>query len=736
MPEMSHQIQHGLQNMSLDYRASVSTLATDYQSEISTDYNNFSKELDMPSFSALPKLINPPPNIPPSDEEFEATLWDARKLVLDSTDAEMQLAWAADALIYVGVCADNEERLAAAKPSTARAATPNIEHTLKQDAINIVSFLANQGHPKAEFLKGSWLEWGRYGQREDKKEAFRCYSRAVDKGYVRAEYRIGMLYESANDAIKALRHYTRGADAGDTASCYRLGMMTLRGQHGQAQDWQRGVDLIRQSAETADENAAQGAYVYGMLLARELPQLDVPPAILPPDEAKAKLFIEKAAFLKFAKAQLKMGASYELGTMCCHFDPALSMHYYALAAKQGESEADMALSKWFLVGHEGLFAKNEGLAFTYAERAAATGLATAEFALGYFNEIGMTVPVDMNKALDWYQKAAQHGNEDARGRVESLSKRQYLSKKDHEAVAIQRIKSVHNSGRPVQRQHDPMPRLSENPTYTQQSPPRAVSVAPYPLADGPPTHLAPRSSSVAPYPVAQSPASAYYHAPEGMPSWQRQQLPLPQRPATTTDFRDTRPAYDSRPSGRNQGPVPQRHDPRYNPPPPNQGLQPQPYTQRVASSPAYMQQQNSGYAPSPRPQQTPRPMNGQFQPGNAGPPLPPKAADFGFSAPYSPRHDTRMNGYPPRQQQLSQQQQYPQQRLPQSTSAPNMHQGGRMPSYQQNQQPPQQQMQARPPLKDPTPGPAPKPKPAKPAGPKTFEEMGVQAKKRDDCVMM
>ena len=38
-------------------------------------------------------------------------------------------------------------------------------------------------------------------------------------------------------------------------------MMTLLGQHGQKQDFHRGIELIRFSAEVADENAPQGAYV-------------------------------------------------------------------------------------------------------------------------------------------------------------------------------------------------------------------------------------------------------------------------------------------------------------------------------------------------------------------------------------------------------------------------------------------------------------------------------------------
>ncbi len=70
--------------------------------------------------------------------------------------------------------------------------------------------------------------------------------------------------------------------------------------------------MIKFAAETADENAAQGAYVYGMLQARELPPVNIPERYLPVDVESAKLYIEKAAFLGFAKVQLRMGQAYEL----------------------------------------------------------------------------------------------------------------------------------------------------------------------------------------------------------------------------------------------------------------------------------------------------------------------------------------------------------------------------------------------------------------------------------------
>lgn len=492
------------------------------QHQVSHDYNQFAQHHDSPNFSPFPQLVNRPPNVPSSDDEKEAVLENARMPVLTSNDPEMQLAWAQDALAYVDAAQLHEQRIS--EIQGARPVTPQVEHQLRVDALNVVSFLAEQSHPKAMFMKGMWLEFGKFGIRADKKEAFRCYSRAAQKGYARAEYRMGMQYEQSNDPIRALQHYKAGAEQGDSASNYRLGMMTLLGQHGQPQDFAKGVHLIRQAASNADENAPQGAYVLGMLQARELPQISVPELYLPYDEKAARMNIEKAAYLGFAKAQLKMGSAYELCSLGCEFSPSLSLHYNALASRQGEPEADMAISKWFLCGHEGEFAKNEELAYHYAQRAAVAGLATAEFAMGYFNEIGMHVPANVDKAIEWYEKAEKDGNKDASARIESISKSRTLSKKDHENVAINKIKSQHGSmrgQRPARLQKaNTMPSINDNSPSdygsdaspitpaTGRLPNRGDTTTPYPVSDQPPViSSAPyeRPATAAPYPMDNGP---------------------------------------------------------------------------------------------------------------------------------------------------------------------------------------------------------------------------------------
>jgi TPR repeat protein len=577
-----------------------------------------------------------------------------------------------------------------------------------------------------------------------------------------------MLYESYNDPVKALKHYHRGADAGDAASCYRLGMMTLRGQLGQAQDFRRGIELIKKSAEGADENAAQGAYVYGMMLARQLPQVDIPEGHLQYDERLAKDNIAKAAFMRFAKAQVKMGSLYELGALGCEFNPALSIHYNALASKQGEAEADMALSKWFLVGSEGLFPKNEELAYHYAQRAAAAGSPTAEFGLGYFNEIGMYVPINLEKAMEWYQKAAQHGNEDAKSRIQALSNKQVLSKKDHENVAVSRIKSQRGSmiaARPERlQQHPAMP------------PPRGSSMTPYPPDNnqtpmGPPST---RPGSVAPYPINDAPPTSAYSSPRISGN---AQSPPPVPSAYGNGRPDMRPSSafqlspDLRAQQSNQ-PLPPLNNnrPYSNPGGPGYGRggnAPQaPYQQgsydprtrpqgngRIVSSPANFSQNYNNGAPLP-----PIPDQGGY-PNNSYNNHPGGRVDVGYNAPYDDRRPSpnTPSGRPPNQHHpSSSSQHYPPQQQQQSHrpqqpiytgGSPHIGPGPTSPNNP-SQRPSDHRrpvIAPAPPSKDsgvggmppPAAAAAAKPAPKPPAGPKTFDDMGVPVvQQKEDCVSL
>lgn len=446
-----------------------------------------------------------------------------------------------------------------------------------------------------------------------------------------------------------------------------------------------------------------------MLIARELPQVNVPEPYLQMDFNLARVNIEKAAYHGFAKAQVKMGAAYELCQLGCDFNPALSLHYNALAARQGEPEAEMAISKWFLCGHEGIFEKNDELAFTYAQRAAQSGLPTAEFALGYFYEVGIFVPADLKEARSWYAKAEASGNRDATGRIDSISRSKTLSRKDHQAVAINRIKSVRHVAHQRGNSFDPAGENLEMPDpsrLTLSDPPSAA--APYPDRGGP---------------RVRPPGQQNYQMPDHRPS----------------------SAFGVNPNLRTNGP-PQPY-----------GSGPAPRTTSYGSNPgSYRPGPGSvpGSGPGTPVSAPPGPMSPQNMMGPNGTPR----LDIGYSAPASQpggRRPGRLEGAPPDRRPvrtpvggappggLASPRATASPRPSGSPSSANFPSQGGFPPRSESRQPSRGSAASAPSASTPGPRPpaqqqqqAPKPSAPPPGkGPKTFEEMGVPSAKTDnDCV--
>ncbi|KEI40282.1 uncharacterized protein L969DRAFT_47998, partial [Mixia osmundae IAM 14324] len=194
----------------------------------------------------------------------------------------------------------------------------------------------------------------------------------------------------------------------------RLGMAYLQGQLGLARDSARGVQLLRTSAQIADQLAdpdtATPLWVWGMLINHEFdlgPSVPLPFSVLPRlDPVDAGRWIKKSAYLHETKAQCRMGTAYEYAQLGLPYDPLMSVQYYSLASQGGSEEADMALSKWFLCGAEGVFSPDEELAYTFAEKAADKGLPSAIFALAYYNEVGLQGEPQLEVAKRFYEKAS------------------------------------------------------------------------------------------------------------------------------------------------------------------------------------------------------------------------------------------------------------------------------------------------------------------------------------------
>ena len=379
-----------------------------------------------------------------------------------------------------------------------------------------------------------------------------------------------------------------------------------------------------------------------MLQARELLQVNLPERCLALNISGARYNIEKAAYLGFAKAQAKMGSAYELCQLGCAFDPALSLHYNSLAARQGEPDAEMAISKWFLCGYEGVFEKNEELAFTYAQRAAQNGLATAEFAVGYFYEVGIHVRPDLTRSRIWYEKAAEQGNKDAMGRIDSISRSKTLSRKDHENVAVTKIQSQYGSQRGTRpdrfkNSSTPMPTIPDDYNPIEMPEPKLATPGPGEYRPSPYSAPSPqelRPPSVAPYPVHDSPGFVSPRPPAktqySNPNIRNQsQFPSASPVESETSFGDTNYRGSAFPTFKpTQRPQPYTSLPgpagRGGPPPPHGNL----------SGQGSIYRKPSPAVPGPQP---PTPSSSNIRlptaPAPVQTPSQPLKVDIGFSAP-------------------------------------------------------------------------------------------------------
>ena len=92
--------------------------------------------------------------------------------------------------------------------------------------------------------------------------------------------------------------------------------------------------------------------------------------------------------------------------MGCPVDPRRSIAWYSKAAVQEEHQSELALSGWYLTGAEGVLQQSDTEAYLWARKAAQAGLAKAEYAMGYFTEVGIGAPSNMDDAKRWYWRSA------------------------------------------------------------------------------------------------------------------------------------------------------------------------------------------------------------------------------------------------------------------------------------------------------------------------------------------
>lgn len=194
---------------------------------------------------------------------------------------------------------------------------------------------------------------------------------------------------------------------------YRLGLAEMNSELGIARNLRDGHKWLKRSAEAATPQYPHALHELALLHEKGFD------TVIFADHAYAVHLYSEAAALGYAPSAFRLGECYEFGRLGCKIDPALSIHYYSIAAEQDHPEACFALTAWYLMGVDGVLDASEDQAFAWAYRATSTGngLPKAEFAIGYFYECGIGVPKDIEMAIQWYNRAAAKGDKRAAARL-------------------------------------------------------------------------------------------------------------------------------------------------------------------------------------------------------------------------------------------------------------------------------------------------------------------------------
>ncbi|RMZ83753.1 hypothetical protein DV738_g873, partial [Chaetothyriales sp. CBS 135597] len=280
------------------------------------------------------------------------------------------------------------------------------------DAHKVLKKLIASGSPEAMFYLADCYGQGQLGLAPDPKEAFSLYQSAAKLNHPQAAYRVAVCCElgmedgggTRRDAVKAMQWYRRAATLGDAPAMYKLGMIMLKGLLGQSKNSREAVTWLKRAADRADRENPHALHELGLLYESAAPNDSIIR-----DERYALSLFQRAAELGYKYSQFRLGSAWEYGLLGCPIDARQSITWYTRAAAQGEHQSELALSGWYLTGCESLLQQSDREAYLWAQKAASSGLAKAEYAMGYFTEVGIGTAPNVDEARRWYYRAAvQH----------------------------------------------------------------------------------------------------------------------------------------------------------------------------------------------------------------------------------------------------------------------------------------------------------------------------------------
>lgn len=289
---------------------------------------------------------------------------------------------------------------------------------LVKEAKAILTKLASNGYPFAQYYLADGYASGLFNKgKEDNNSAFPLFVYAAKHGHAESAYRAALCYEFGwgcrKDPAKAVQFLRTAASKRHPGAMTRLGKACLSGDLGERK-YREGIKWLKLASEAADAIYNAAPYQLGCLY-----ETGYGDDVFQDESYTAELFTQ-AAELGHPEANYRMGDAYEHGKLNCPRDPALSVHFYTGAAERGHAAAMMGLCAWYMVGADPILEKDEEEAYEWARRSAELGYVKAQYAVGYFTEMGIGCRRDILEANVWYVKAADAGDDRAKHRLAAI----------------------------------------------------------------------------------------------------------------------------------------------------------------------------------------------------------------------------------------------------------------------------------------------------------------------------
>ena len=283
-------------------------------------------------------------NKPPYTKQY---VDDYRKRMKDDPDSEAQYAFAK---YLIEAAKKLGDELSQNDPRLGR----KYRDVLLQESLRNIKKLAEGKEPyaDAQFFLANLYGTGQLGLQVDHEKAYYLYLMASKLNHPAATYRSAVCNEigagTKKDPNRAVLFYRKAVALGDTAAMYKLSMILLGGLLLSPRNPREAIVWLRRAATQADEDNPHALHELALL--HERPNNG---GVVPNDPNVARDLFTQAAGLGYAPAQFKLGSCHEFGTLGCPIDPRRSIAWYTRAAEKGDSEAELALSGWYLTGSGG-----------------------------------------------------------------------------------------------------------------------------------------------------------------------------------------------------------------------------------------------------------------------------------------------------------------------------------------------------------------------------------------------